>query len=117
MITLWGLKNCDTCRKALKWLEAEGIAHSFKDVRKDDLDISCVQKWIQDIGTERLINRRGTTWRGLSDNIKENIDERNAPALLLEQPALMKRPIWQIGSNVCVGFTDDVKENLISFCK
>jgi len=117
MITIWGLKNCDTCRKALKWLEAEGIAYRFIDVRKDDLDISHLQKWVDDIGIERLINRRGTTWRGLSEDIKENVDEKNAPQLLLEHPALMKRPIWEIGLKNSVGFTDDVKTELISFCK
>lgn len=117
MITLWGLKNCDTCRKALKWLEVEGMAYSFKDVRKEGLDMSQVQKWVDEVGTDLLLNRRGTTWRGLSEDVKEGLDHKNAAALILQERAVMKRPIWEFGSHVRVGFTDDVKRELISFYK
>ena len=67
MISIYGLKNCDTCRKALKWLEAEGIAHELKDIRADGFSDAQLDNWVATTGWETLLNRRGTTWRKLSD--------------------------------------------------
>ena len=67
MLNIYGLKNCDTCRKALKWLEAEGIPFAFVDVRKDGIDTSDIESWVDAVGVDSLLNKRGTTWRGLSD--------------------------------------------------
>lgn len=117
MIVIWGLKNCDSCRKALKWLEAEGLPHQFKDVRKDGLETGQLETWVEGVGLDLLVNRRGTSWRGLSEEVKDSLNVKNAPALLQDQPALMKRPIWEMGREVRVGFTDDVKKELMSFCK
>jgi Spx/MgsR family transcriptional regulator len=104
MIEIYGLKNCDTCRKARKWLEAEGLDHRFHDVRADGLDAATLQGWIAATGWETLLNRRGTTWRQLPDDRKANVDEAAAVALMLEFPALIKRPVFQSGGTVIVGF-------------
>ena len=112
MTTLFGLKNCDTCRKARKWAEAEGIDLVFKDVRADGLEEDRLNRWIAAQGWEILLNRRGTTWRTLPDTDKDGVDEEKARRLMLEHPALIKRPVFELGDTVLVGFTDAVKEAL-----
>ncbi|NVK19927.1 MAG: ArsC family reductase [Methylocystaceae bacterium] len=114
MIKLVGLKNCDTCRKAKKWLEAEGIAHDFHDVRKDGLSSQDVQKWASELGWEALLNKRGTTWRSLDDAVKENIDEARAIALIVEHPALMKRPVFVTDNELILGFKQAQMDQLKS---
>lgn len=103
-VALWGLKNCDTCRKAWKWLEAEGIAYDFHDIRGGELEADRLSRWIAAAGWETLLNRRGTTWRGLSDAEKDGVDEAKAAALMLEHPALVKRPVIEAGDHITVGF-------------
>jgi arsenate reductase len=112
MISIYGLKNCDTCRKALKWLQAEGIEHEFKDVLANELTNTQVQGWIDTVGWETLLNRRGTTWRKLSDAEKDRVDAAKAKALMVAQPALIKRPVFDTGSTVIVGFKDAEVEAL-----
>jgi len=112
MITIYGLKNCDTCRKARKWLDSEGLEHHFKDVRADDLDSKTIARWITVVGWEILLNRRGTTWRNLSDEDKHAVDEGKALALMAEHPALIKRPVFEVNETVLVGFKDDVQDAL-----
>lgn len=104
-VELWGLKNCDTCKKALKWLEAEGVEHSFHDLRKDQPTSERIAHWLEALGSEKLINRRGTTWRKL-EAAQQVFAETNAGALSLitEHDALMKRPIWEVSDQVMVGF-------------
>ncbi len=109
MITVYGLKNCDTCRNALKWLKAEGILHRFLDVRADGIDASDVSRWVGVVSWEVLLNRRGTTWRQLSDNDKENVDQAKAEVLMRTHPALIKRPVFVKGDQVVVGFKDPEK--------
>lgn len=104
MIAVHGLKNCDTCRKALKWLQAEGMPHRFHDVRADGLDADMLAKWVAAAGWETLLNRRGTTWRGLPDSDKADIDEARASALMLAHPALIKRPVFDTGTAIVIGF-------------
>ena len=106
MITVYGIKNCDTCRKALKWLAAEGIEHRFHDFRVDGLDASSLSTWVKDAGWEKLLNRRGTTWRKLSDAEKDGVDEAKAEALMAGNPTLIKRPVFEAGAQVIVGFGD-----------
>jgi len=109
---MYGLKNCDTCRKARKWLDAEGIAHEFLDVRADGIAEADVQRWAEAVGAEVLLNRRGTTWRGLSDTDKAIGEGSGAVALMAAHPALIKRPVFEHGGDVLVGFTDAVKTAL-----
>ena len=114
MIRIYGLKNCDTCRDALKWLVAEGLCHQFVDVRKDGVDASEITAWVATLGWKTLLNRRGSTWRGLSDVDKENVDEAKAIKLMLEHPALIKRPVFHANGAYLVGFKDHQKASLIA---
>ena len=108
MIKIYGLKNCDTCRKALKWLVAEGVAHEFADFRADGLDPEQAKRWLSDLGHETLINRRGTTWRQLDEDQKIDLDNDKALALVLKNAALIKRPVVEASGQVMVGFTPAV---------
>ncbi|MDA0305529.1 MAG: ArsC family reductase [Proteobacteria bacterium] len=113
MISVYGLKNCDTCRNALKWLAENGMEHTFHDFRKDGLDAASQARWIKAVGWETLLNKRGTTWRGLPDGDKEGVDEARAAALMLAHPALIKRPVFEFGKNVFVGFKDEQRQALL----
>lgn len=106
MITVWGLKNCDTCKKARAALDAAGADYAFKDVRADGLEEATIAGWLEAVGGEVLINRRGTTWRGLSDAEKLRADDAiSAASLLAEAPALIKRPVFVFeDGSVLVGF-------------
>lgn len=106
MITVYGIKNCDTCRKVLKWLSAEGIEHRFHDFRADGLEAASLSTWVKAVGWDTLLNRRGTTWRNLSDSQKDGVDEAKAEALMGDNPTLIKRPVFETGRQVLVGFGD-----------
>ena len=112
MLTVFGLKNCDTCRNALKWLTQEGIEHVFHDLRKDGLTEGDLDNWIAALGWETLLNRRGTTWRKLDDATKASVDDASAQALMLEQPAMIKRPVFVVDGSVLCGFKDAEKAAL-----
>lgn len=106
MITVWGLKNCDTCKKARTWLDGRSVPHAFKDVRADGVGVADIAAWLEAVGAEVLVNRRGTTWRGLDEAAKARADDPAAvAALLAEHPALIKRPVFVGGGgSVVVGF-------------
>jgi len=112
VIKMWGLKNCDTCRKARKWLDANNIEYQFHDVRVGGLDKKTLARWTKELGWESLLNRRGTTWRRLSEADTRAVGESWAQALMLEHPALIKRPVFEAGDTVLVGFTEPVQEAL-----
>lgn len=112
MITLYGIKNCDICRNALKALKAEGHEHRFHDLRADGLSETEVARWLAAAGSEKLLNRRGTTWRKLPEAERENLDEANITRLLLEHPTLIKRPVVEIAGEVVVGFDAAAKKRL-----
>ena len=106
MITVYGIKNCDTCRKALKWLDAEGIEHRFHDFRKDGLNDASVAGWLASVGPEVLLNKRGSTWRKLDEQqkIDAESDADKLAALLLGHPTLIKRPVFDGAGDLVVGF-------------
>ena len=104
MTVMWGLKSCDTCKKAKKALEARGAAVTVKDVRADGVSASDIAVWLDAVGGDVLINRRGTTWRGLSDADKARA-ESDPVALLSEHPAIIKRSVFVFDNGtVIVGF-------------
>lgn len=110
VLTVYGLKNCDTCRKALKWLEAEGITHRFHDVRADGIKPSDIRRFAQAVGWENLLNKASTTWRGLPKSETGNTSEAQALNLMAAHPALIKRPVFDMdGGAVVVGFRDPQK--------
>ncbi len=112
MLKVYGLKNCDTCRKARKWMAAEGISHDFQDIRDTPVARAVMAGWVSAIGVETLLNKRGTTWRGLSDEDKGRTDEAGLVDLMQAHPALIKRPVFEIGDEVLVGFSPAVSERL-----
>jgi len=112
MIEVYGLSNCDTCRKARKWLAAEGVEHEFHDIRKAKLDGRVIAGWADKSGSATLLNRRGTTWRGLPAPDKENVDATSAVELMTAHPALIKRPVFVMDSDVLIGFAAEVQKAL-----
>lgn len=113
MITLYGIPNCDTIKKAKKWLEANSVEYRFHDFRKDGLEAEQLKGWADEQGWELLLNKRGTTWRQQPDEVKNSIDEASALALMLEQPAMIKRPVLDTGSQRKVGFKDSEYAELL----
>ena len=107
MITLYGIKNCDTMKKARAWLDDAGVAYEFHDYKKDGLPADLLDTWMANLGWDALINRRGTTWRKLPDGVKEAIDEASARAIMLENPSIIKRPLLDTGSTRHLGFKAD----------
>jgi arsenate reductase len=112
MITVSGLRSCDTCRKAIAWLKDHGIEHRFHDLRADGFDRATAARWAAEIGWEVLVNRRGTTWRGLPDVDKSGLDEAKAVALVVAYPSLIKRPVFEGAGGVVVGFDEAVRERI-----
>ena len=106
-VTLYGIKNCDTIKKARAWLEAQGIAYDFHDYKVAGIDEARLRGWAKELGWERLLNRVGTTFRKLPDADKEGLDEDKAIALMLAQPSMIKRPVLDVSGNLLVGFKPD----------
>jgi len=103
MLTVYGIKQCDTCRKALAWLEQNGIVHRFHDFRSDGLEAGLLRGWLDSAFSDRLVNRRSTTWRQLSEEQRAAQGDALL-ALLLEYPTLIKRPVFVRERSVAVGF-------------
>lgn len=104
-LTLYGIPNCDTVKKARRWLDDHGVAHRFHDYRKDGLDASQLQGWIDMLGWEKLLNKSGTTFRKLPDAQKEGLDATSAKALMLDQPAMIRRPLVDADGALSLGFS------------
>jgi arsenate reductase len=107
-ITIYGIKNCDTMKKARAWLDSHGVAYSFHDYKAEGIAKDKLKKWIDDLGWEVLLNRAGTTFRKLPDSDKEGLNERKAIALMLAQPSMIKRPVLDRGGKLLVGFKPEV---------
>ncbi|WP_166269504.1 ArsC family reductase [Marinobacter caseinilyticus] len=101
---IYGIKNCDTVKKARKWLDEHGIDHHFHDVKKDGLSPEQLGQWEQKVGWERLLNRSGTTWRKLPAEVRDNISAQSAHDLMLDNPSIIKRPVVERGATISVGF-------------
>ncbi len=113
MVILFGLKNCDSCRKARKWLDVEGIDHRFVDLREQGVDESLIDRWIDGLGCSALLNRRSTTWRNLPLSQREEIGPEKERALMMAHPTLIKRPIWDVGGHLFLGFDDRTREEIV----
>ncbi len=112
-IILYGIKNCDTVKKARRWLEAHQINYAFHDFRVDGLNKELLKDFMNHFELEILINKRGTTWRKLPDEHKENIDQKNALELMVEFPTLIKRPILVGTGMYYIGFDENKYEKLL----
>ena len=104
-VTIYGITNCDTMKRARAWLESHGLAYDFHDYKKTGIDRSRLESWSKKVGWETLINRAGTTFRNLPDTDKQGVNERKAIDLMLAQPSLIKRPVLDLGGGkLLVGF-------------
>lgn len=106
MITIYGIKNCDTVKKVLKWLAENNIEHKLHDYRVEGLDAKWLAQAEAKFGWEALVNKRSTTWRNLDQAVKENLDRTSALKVLIEQPTLIKRPIILQDSKALIGFNE-----------
>lgn len=104
MITVYGIKNCDTMKKARTWLDSQGVKYEFHDYKVAGIDADVLKRWIGQVGWEVLLNRAGTTFRKLPEDRKTGLDERKAIALMVAQPSMIKRPVLEKGKRLLVGF-------------
>jgi arsenate reductase len=102
--TLYGIKNCDTMKKARAWLDDQGVAYAFHDYKTQGIDCVHLERWCDEHGWETLLNRAGTTFRKLDEAQKADLDQAKAVALMLSQPSMIKRPILDLGDRTIVGF-------------
>ena len=111
---LFGIKNCDTMKKARAWLDDQGVAYEFHDYKTSGVSRDDLARWSKAVGWEVLLNRAGTTFRKLPEAAKQNVDEKKALALMLEQPSMIKRPVLELGGGkVLVGFKpEDYAKNV-----
>jgi arsenate reductase (glutaredoxin) len=112
-VTLYGIKNCDTMKKARAWLDANGVAYRFHDYKASGIDRERLEAWARSVGWEALLNRVGTTFRKLQDAEKTGIDERKAIALMLDQPSMIKRPVLDLDGRLLVGFKPEHYEEAV----
>lgn len=105
MLTLYGLKTCDTCRKARAWLDERGLDYRYHDVRGDGLDEQLLRAWARETDWQTLLNRRSKTWREVPEDERSGIDEQRAIDMMLKQPTLLKRPVLDGSGFVEVGFS------------
>ncbi|MBX7481573.1 arsenate reductase [Qipengyuania qiaonensis] len=105
-IILYGIPNCDTVKKARKWLDAQGIGYTFHDYKKEGADPAKLAAWIAAAGVDTVLNRRGTTWRKLSDADKADVDAARAVRLLEANPSMIKRPVVEYPGGLLVGFDE-----------
>lgn len=103
-ITIYGIKNCDTMKKARAWLDEHGVDYSFHDYKTAGIDKDRLARWSKAVGWETLLNGAGTTFRKLPDVEKTNLTEKKAMALMLAQPSMIKRPVLDVGGKLLVGF-------------
>jgi arsenate reductase (glutaredoxin) len=107
-ITIYGIKNCDTMKKARTWLDDHGIAYRFHDYKTEGIERERLVRWVKEVGWEALLNRAGTTFRKLDDADKEKLGETKAIALMLAQPSMIKRPVLDLGGKLLVGFKSEI---------
>lgn len=107
MVEMYGIANCDTIKKARRWLDENGIEYVFHDYKKEGADARLLKSWSEAVGWETLLNRRGTTWRKLPDSDKADVDEAKAIELMAAHPSMIRRPVVVAGNELMVGFSAD----------
>jgi arsenate reductase (glutaredoxin) len=109
-ITIYGIKNCDTMKKARAWLDGRGVAYAFHDYKTAGIDRGALEGWARQVGWQTLLNRAGTTFRALPEKDKAELGEKKAIVLMLAQPSMIKRPVLDTGKGLLVGFQPDQYE-------
>jgi arsenate reductase len=112
-ITIYGIKNCDTMKKARAWLDKHDVVHAFHDYKSEGIDRDRLERWAGVVGWETLLNRAGTTFRKLPDKDKTSVTEKKAIALMLDQPSMIKRPVLEVKGKVIVGFKPETYEQAL----
>ncbi len=114
-ITIYGIKNCDTMKKARAWLNGHGVAVAFHDYKASGIDKASLERWVEEHGWETVLNRAGTTFRALPDAEKQGLDAHKAIALMLAQPSMIKRPVLDLGKGkTIVGFKPEIYEAAVA---
>ena len=113
MTVIYGIKNCDTMKKARAWLDAHGVGYTFHDYKAEGIDRGRLEEWAGTVGWETLLNRAGTTFRKLPDKHMDGHTEKQAIALMLDQPSMIKRPVLDLGGRLIVGFKADQYEEVL----
>lgn len=113
-LTLYGIPNCDTVKKARSWLNAAGLVHDFHDYKKQGVDADLLNQWVAEVGWQPLLNRTGTTFRALSDEDKAGIDAAKAVRLMLANPSMIKRPVVTGAGALLVGFNQILWEQTLT---
>jgi Spx/MgsR family transcriptional regulator len=113
-MTLYGIPNCGTVKKARTWLDEHGIEYDFHDYRKAGLDEATLRGWVAELGWEQLINKRGQMWRRLDPAVRDNLDEAGAIAVMLETPTIIRRPVLDTASRRHVGFSEDQYQTIFA---
>ena len=103
---LYGIKNCDTVKKARRWLEAHNLDYDFHDLRSDGINLAMIEQWLQSVDSSLLLNKRSTTWKKLDSTVRDQLTEEEIPELLANNPTLVKRPVLEQDGKVLVGFSD-----------
>ena len=111
-VILYGIRNCDTVKKARAWLDQRGIEYRFHDYKVSGVDVERLKRWCGEVGWETLLNRAGTTFRRLPPSDKDTIDEKRAVALMQAQPSVIKRPVVELKSKLVVGFKPELYKSL-----
>jgi arsenate reductase len=114
MTTLYGIKSCDTMKKARFWLDARKVAYAFHDYKASGIDKATLESWIRKVGWETLLNRAGTTFRKLPDADRDGLTEKRAVALMLAQPSMITRPVLDNGGKLTVGFNPEVYQGVFA---
>lgn len=113
MTIIYGIKNCDTMKKAMKWLDDNKVDYEFHDYKKAGFDKKTLQSWCKKVDWETLVNRRGTTWRKLPDEVKDSVNKTSAIELMIENPSLVKRPVLVNSDTILVGFDAENYQQLL----
>ena len=113
-VTIYGIKNCDTMKKARVWLDEHGVEYAFHDYKAEGVDKPTLERWAKAVGWEVLLNRAGTTFKKLPDKDRENIAEKKAIALMEAQPSMIKRPVLDVGGKLTIGFKPDIYAKLFA---
>lgn len=113
MIKVYGIKNCDTVKKARNWLENNKIEYYFHDYRVDGVTEKQIKQWMSELGLDAMVNKRSTTWKEMDDKTKDSLNEKTAVKVFLEHPTLIKRPLLDNGSTRYIGFKEEDYQNIL----
>jgi Spx/MgsR family transcriptional regulator len=111
-VILYGIRNCDTVKKARAWLDERGVEYRFHDYKVAGIDMVRLERWCGEVGWEALLNRAGTTYRKLDDSQKQNLNQEGAKALMLAQPSVIKRPVVELNGKLIVGFKPELYKSI-----